>query len=232
MVKLERGEKPAFWTQGNIQKWTQNWQKNWKNKTSWNWPQVDKRKINLPAKEAMLSWHHHKCAFCEIQYGDNLQIEHFQSKQHYPNEAFNWSNLFLSCPTCNQTKGEQDHRDCLKPDVDDPAEYLWVDPIALKIVPRPGIDENAKKRAEYTIRLYGLDRPELNRAYLIYWRKAALHQGPPPTHELTMSNPNISWIAQFIRGNLPEIETRTLPTEEYSLMTLCLISYIKKVAGL
>jgi len=137
----------------------------------------------------------------------------------------------LSCSTCNQTKGEQEHADCLKPDVDDPTEYLWVDPIALKVAPKPGIDLQAKQRAEYTIRLYGLDRPELSRAYLLYWRQAALHQGPPPIHELTMNHPDIDWIAKFIKGNLPEIQTRSLPTEEYSLMTHCLISYVKKLSS-
>lgn len=52
-----------------------------------------------------------KCAYCEseinsITYG---HIEHFRPKSKYPKQTFNWNNLLLSCPRCNdkQHKGDK-----------------------------------------------------------------------------------------------------------------------------
>jgi len=226
MIKLSRGEKPTIWTDDNIQRWTENWQKRVAKKTDWSWPQVNKQPINHVATEEMAKWHHHKYAFCERQAPGDLQIEHFKSKQHYPQDAFAWVNLFLSCATCNQTKGEREHEPCLKPDNDDPTAYLWVNPISLKIEAKPGISATAQERANYTIALYGLDRPELRNAYLLYWRTVALHDDPPSIQELTRPPVDIGWIAQFILDNFPEIKRRAQPTEEYSLMVSSLIDYI------
>ncbi|MEM7537125.1 MAG: retron system putative HNH endonuclease [Chloroflexota bacterium] len=226
MIKLSRGEKPTIWTDENIQRWTENWQKRVAKKTDWSWPQVNKQSLNHVVTEAMVKWHHHKCAFCERQVPGELQIEHFKSKQHYPQDAFDWVNLFLSCGTCNGIKGEREHDPCLKPDDDDPSTYLWVNPISLKIEAKPGISVTAKERANYTVNLYGLDRPELRYAYLVYWRTITLHDDPPSL--LALSNPLVdtSWVAQFIHDNFPEIKRRAQPTEEYSLMVRSLIDYI------
>jgi uncharacterized protein (TIGR02646 family) len=113
-------------------------------------------------------WHHQKCAFCEAPLLGDREVEHFRPKTRYPLAAFIWRNLFLICGGCNQKKGSETHSGCLKPDREDPAAYLWVNPISLKMEPKPGISEEAHQRAAVTITHYQLDRPELSRLYKDY----------------------------------------------------------------
>ena len=56
---------------------------------------------------------HGKCAYCEsklthVTYGD---IEHFRPKgnPHYRHLTFNWDNLLLSCPICNDAAHKGSH---------------------------------------------------------------------------------------------------------------------------
>lgn len=165
MIKLERGPAPDCWTRENVKKWTQSWVVKNNKGTKWAWPQVRGEKINHIACTAMEPWHHHKCAFCETPLDGHREIEHFRSKTRHPGSAFLWQNLFLACRACNEKKGVSAHGSCLKPDHDDPATFLWVNPITRRMEPRPGIPTAARERAEQTIRLYHLDRPELTKLY-------------------------------------------------------------------
>ena len=80
---------------------------------------VNKRAVTLAenkykhndVKEGLKEMFSNKCAYCEshishIGYG---HIEHFKPKIKFPEECFNWENLFLSCEVCNgsQYKGEK-----------------------------------------------------------------------------------------------------------------------------
>lgn len=140
-------------------------------------------------KERLRQLQHDKCAFCEssfahVSYGD---VEHFRPKAAWIQEegdelerpgyywlAYEWENLFLSCQLCNQrfkrnlfplvdpSKRARTHHDDLKqeepllidPARDDPDEHLYFD--------RERIRARTNKGAT-TIRVLGLDRPELNK---------------------------------------------------------------------
>jgi len=169
----------------------------------WRWPQYRGRKINQHAREAMEPWHCGKCAFCEAPLYVGGEIEHFRSKTRYPLAAFVWRNLFLICPGCNQAKGAEEHTGCLKPDREDPADYLWVNPISLKMEPRPGVSEAGRQHARRTIERYGLDRPELTKAYQRYLEIAA-QNAPLSLIDLVLRIPQpvymyptkLQWLAQ------------------------------------
>ena len=56
---------------------------------------------------------HNKCAYCESDLGDNLDVEHFRPKGGVTEEpghsgywwlAHDWTNLLPSCTPCNQTR--------------------------------------------------------------------------------------------------------------------------------
>jgi uncharacterized protein (TIGR02646 family) len=66
-------------------------------------------------KQALIEAQHKKCCFCEGLIGVDGDVEHFRPKQAYrqkPGEplqypgyywlAYEWSNLYLACPPCNQ----------------------------------------------------------------------------------------------------------------------------------
>jgi uncharacterized protein (TIGR02646 family) len=167
LIQLQRGPTPSFWTREQVKSWTKRWLAKDCEANRWSWPQYLGKKLNQHAREAMESWHHSKCAFCEAPLSQGW-VEHFRSKTQYPLAAFVWLNLFLSCEECNQAKGVGDHQGCLKPDREDPTDYLWVNPISRKIEPKPGISEAGRQRAARTIELFRLDRPELRKLYEKY----------------------------------------------------------------
>ncbi len=66
-------------------------------------------------KATLVAAQHEKCCFCEKLIGDDGDVEHFRPKQasrqapgkplQYPGYywlAYEWSNLYLACPSCNQ----------------------------------------------------------------------------------------------------------------------------------
>ena len=104
-----------------------------------------------------------KCAFCEGQLGAQAypQIEHYISRRSAPHRAFEWENLLPVCQVCNTFKGHADHQGrLLKPDSEDPEPFFWITYEGV-IDPHPGLNEADKLRALETIRLCGLNRPEL-----------------------------------------------------------------------
>ncbi len=170
MIQLHRSPAPDFWTRKQVKKWTGRWLAKDCDSDRWAWPQFKKKGINKYAVEEMAVWHHNKCAFCETPLFSGREIEHFRSKTGHPLAAYVWRNLFLICRDCNQAKGDSDHEGCIKPDREDPEAYLWVNPILLKIEPKPGISDSYHQKAVETIGLYELDRPELTNLYK-YYRK-------------------------------------------------------------
>lgn len=130
-----------------------------------------------------------KCCFCEakidhISYGD---VEHYRPKAGWVQGdeklnrpgyfwlAYDWSNLFLSCPICNQRHKknyfplldntrralsfEQEIEDesplFIKPDVENPENFIEFK----EEIPFPILDD---QRGDQTIKKLGLDRETLN----------------------------------------------------------------------
>lgn len=234
MVKLERGSTPKIWTKAKVQEWTERWEKKLAKESKdkeaarqttaqWTWYRVDGEQINHIATKSLNEWHYYKCAFCEIQNADNLQIEHFYPKSSYPKQAFEWPNLFLICSRCNLIKGVQDPDIGIKPDIDDPSEYLWFSPALQRIIPKPGISIEVKRRAEKTIELYGLDR--MGPQYQLYWHKITLQSHPINLAQVSTSSASNDWdtIHKYIHDNYPAVEARAKSTEEFSLMVRSVI---------
>ena len=76
------------------------------------------------------------CAYCEklLTKDHSLHIEHFKSRAEFPDQTFNWDNLFLCCLSpgnsyCASYKDDKKnpYRDLsiLKPDVNNPDRYFF-----------------------------------------------------------------------------------------------------------
>ncbi|MCH4564698.1 TIGR02646 family protein [Halomonas sp. EGI 63088] len=103
-----------------------------------------------------------RCAYCESGLPEGRRhIEHFRQRSRYPQGTFQWDNLFGSCDksdSCGRRKDRTTYRDgdILKPDVDDPDNYLQFLADG-RIVPRNDLTERQRHRSEETLRVFNLD---------------------------------------------------------------------------
>lgn len=112
--------------------------------------------------EGLHAMQRERCAYCECDIKNSRRhIEHFIQKGRIPSETFNWENLFGSCcikDTCGDRKdrvGIYSHADVLKPDVDDPDDFLLFVPDGT-IVPLKCLVGNHEVRARTTLDVLGL----------------------------------------------------------------------------
>ena len=103
-----------------------------------------------------------RCAYCEAPIDIGYRhIEHFRQRSRYPQGTFQWSNLFGSCNrtnTCGRHKdrcGAYLHTNLIKPDVDDPDEFLVFDPEG-GVNPKADLTPHQHHRAQETIRILNL----------------------------------------------------------------------------
>jgi uncharacterized protein (TIGR02646 family) len=154
-------------------------------------------------KKALIDAQHGKCCFCERKIGSEGDVEHFRPKASFcqgegmPPErpgyywlAYEWDNLLLACPICNQrfkkslfplinpTKRAKSHKDDVtqeQPLFINPAEMDPAGYIGFRQEYAYPIDDNP--RAEATIKDLGLTRENLNEerrdhlSQLVYLRK-------------------------------------------------------------
>lgn len=104
-----------------------------------------------------------RCAYCELEISQGKRhIEHFRQRRLHPQGTFDWNNLFGSCDrdgVCGKYKdrcGHYPHEDLIKPDVDDPDDFLVFDPQG-GIHPKVGLTPDKHHRATETIRILKLD---------------------------------------------------------------------------
>ena len=104
----------------------------------------------------------HRCAYCECDIENSRRhIEHFVQKGRVPAETFNWDNLFGSCclkDTCGDRKdrvGAYNHADVLKPDIDNPDDFLLI-VLDGTIKPRAGLNDAQRHVADITLEIMGL----------------------------------------------------------------------------
>ena len=105
----------------------------------------------------------HRCAYCEGPISEgHRHIEHFRQRSRYPQGTFAWGNLFGSCNrkgTCGDHKdkcGVYSHADLIKPDVEDPEQFLVFDAFG-GIAPRSCLQPQEHHRASESIRILALD---------------------------------------------------------------------------
>ena len=55
-------------------------------------------------KGQLLEDQHENCYICERKLSTDFEIEHFKSKNNYPELRQEWTNLFLACGYCNKKK--------------------------------------------------------------------------------------------------------------------------------
>ncbi|MDM8514646.1 HNH endonuclease [Desulfobacterales bacterium HSG16] len=102
----------------------------------------------------------HKCFYCEQELGETEgQVDHYVEVAEKPERAFEWNNLYLSCPLCNGKKSYNIKipvSDCLDPcDIsENPSAHLSFDDE--HIIQR----QNSVKGAK-TIQKYKLNRRQL-----------------------------------------------------------------------
>lgn len=103
-----------------------------------------------------------RCAYCEAAISQGKShIEHFRQRNRYPQGTFDWRNLFGSCNrqgTCGDHKdkcGDYDPAALIKPDEEDPDEYLVFDSQG-GVHPKAGLSPDKHHRAQETIRILNL----------------------------------------------------------------------------
>ena len=130
------------------------------------------------------------CNYCENN--EATDIEHIYPKSFSPERAFRWENYLLSCSTCNSKhkldrfaifdpnlfdpffeiprgsgKPANDDGVMINPRVENPLEFFWLDIENRTFIlnPQLSLDSRGTKRAEYTLKLLGLnDRETLRTA--------------------------------------------------------------------
>jgi uncharacterized protein (TIGR02646 family) len=94
----------AQWTRDLLQAIAQANQKNTKVAETY----YDKYK-QRDVRDALMTIYSGFCCYCEARIGVVAfeHIEHRRPKKKFPQDTFNWRNLHLACPKCNQAKGEK-----------------------------------------------------------------------------------------------------------------------------
>jgi hypothetical protein len=119
MIKLKKGEEPAVLA-ANKAAWEQTLRDHNANGTEPS--KTDLSRYGHPdIKSALLIETHEKCAYCESQFrhvhpGD---VEHVIPKRNGHQYRFQWTNLTISCSTCNTNKGVKEN--LVDPYDDEPA---------------------------------------------------------------------------------------------------------------
>jgi uncharacterized protein (TIGR02646 family) len=142
-------------------------------------------------KDKLISIFNNKCAYCECDTsaGSAYDAEHFRPIKHYYWLAYEWTNLLLSCRTCNtihkrthfplekETNRLKNHPIQLNGTFDKAACHILSDGLMAEkpLLLHPAIDKpmehfiflkdgNVKyltEKGRQSIQIYGLDRPEL-----------------------------------------------------------------------
>lgn len=160
MVRLRRGESPAQ-LERRKSTWTERWVRISRGDGAGDWATLSAKKAIAFELRRMA---HRKCAFCEgkLELTAYLEIEHYWPKTIRPEQAFDWHNLFPICRICNNTKSDIDHGGMLiKPDVEDPEPFLWLNPDTGKLEASAAVSDAERGRIKQTFELCDLQRGTL-----------------------------------------------------------------------
>lgn len=99
---------------------------------------------------------------------DNSHIDHFRKQSLFPNLSLDWDNMLVDEHNGNygadykddKIKKKEDYDGLFDPVADQPQQYFEYYTNG-EIVPKNGIDENSRTRAERTIEVFNLNHPEL-----------------------------------------------------------------------
>ena len=106
------------WLVDNAEQWGREWAEKLEvdRQSRWIWRQCDGHgHDDLVERLGVMTDRH--CSYCDaFPMGPRVQqtIDHFRPKVSFPNDAYRWENLFLSCSLCQKKKFDEQ---LLKPDV-------------------------------------------------------------------------------------------------------------------
>lgn len=134
---------------------------------SFSWPQIDKKKLNheiLPVLKGQTGEH---CSYCDkypLLRGDE-SIDHFKPKTdpRFYKEVSQWSNLYLACKHCQDSKSIQYGEKLLRPDDVHYHfnKYFTYNYNEHKIEPNPAATEQERSMAEETIKTFDLNHSSM-----------------------------------------------------------------------
>lgn len=181
MRKLERPPEPEVLQLKSAQ-WNQQWvelrQKNPSAQFTWysHEGRTAREWLIDELREMTLS----HCAFCDAWPMDDQSlesIEHFRPKhdERFLDLAFTWTNLYYCCDRCQNHKGGQWEDELIAPDEDsyEFEDFFEFDVSTGVISPNRCANSELQKRAEATIRIFGLNegrRPFRRRHALAQWQ--------------------------------------------------------------
>lgn len=128
------------------------------------------------------SWTQHHCSFCDdFLLGRAAHICHFVPKSRAPELAFEWENLYISCPRCNVHQGARFDARVVRPDDPDYEfqRYFAIDAENAALRPNPAATPEEQERALATIELWALNRDDLRAARKIESMKFQRSEGVP-----------------------------------------------------
>lgn len=126
------------------------------NRTYYNYPQVNKEKLNHLIFQTLVEQTDAHCSYCDgfpLMSADET-IDHFKPKSKFPLDVCNWDNLYVACAHCQKEKGDQFDDLLLRPDElsYNFESYFFYDYTEneIRILPNLSIDklEKAKKTDE------------------------------------------------------------------------------------
>ena len=94
------------------------------------------------------------CAYCEeLCKGE---VDHFRPKSRFPELVYTWSNWLFACHDCNQAKGgrwpTEGYVDpCATSKQSHPESYFEFDVLTAEVLPREGLSQSRRNRAQKTI---------------------------------------------------------------------------------
>lgn len=199
-------------------------------------------------KEALMADHHGKCVYCECRLnGDYGHIEHYRPKLGYVpfrgaslrtpgyfRQAYEWSNLLLSCSVCNtsykrnhfaladerfRAAGEDDVSGesplLINPSAEDPARHIRFHRHLAAPAAKRGKES---ERGKYTIEVLGLNR----RGELVELRRRRLaeHDRLKRIERLASALPQDSLSDSLLREAREALDEFSRPDAEFSAMFL------------
>lgn len=157
------------------------------------------------------------CAYCECRLNIKKRVEHFRNRSNHVTLTFSWDNLFGSCDhksSCDIHKDARktesyDPSEIIKPDEDNPSEYL-IFLTTGRVIVRSYLSPEKQKRGEETLRVFNLDHDTL----LVNRRRGVLNaelQTIQEFYELQDEFSNDEWLA-LLEDQITELQGREFHT--------------------
>ncbi len=161
MKGFTRSDAPACIADRQV-RWTAKWVQRNALGNRFSWPVYQREKLNKVLLPQLQSDNQFHCCYCDaypVQGVSSDTIDHFKPKSVYPNEAFDWDNLFYCCSACQEAKLERFETGLLKPDVQGLTfdKFFRFNASTGEIEPNPIASPEDFKRAEVSIQLFGLN---------------------------------------------------------------------------